>query len=65
MEQEAQAHPWMFVGTTAPTEPSYVQLGFVYSHTLKNFFTNNYPAPIFEDGVQCIDMRYSKRRLRP
>ena len=58
-------HPWMFVGTTAPTEPFYAQLGFAYSHTVKNFFVDNYPEPIFEDGIQCIDMRYLKRRIKP
>lgn len=63
MTEEAAAHAWMYVGTTAPTEPFYVQLGFAYSHTVTNFFTDNYPAPIFEDGMQCIDMRYLKRRL--
>lgn len=65
MEAEAPTHPRIFVGTTAPTEPFYAQLGFTYSHTVKNFFVDNYPEPIFEDGIQCIDMRYSKRRLRP
>ena len=65
MEAEALTHYWMFVGTTAPTEPFYAQLGFSYSHTIRNFFVDNYPEPIFEDGIQCIDMRYSKRRLRP
>lgn len=65
MAAEAPTHPWMFVGTTAPTEPFYARLGFAYSHTVKNFFVDNYPEPIFEDGIQCIDMRYLKRRIKP
>ena len=65
MAEEGLTHTWMYVGTTLPTEPFYAQLGFVYSHTVKNFFVDNYPEPIYEDGVQCVDMRYSKRRLQP
>lgn len=64
METEAEDHPWIYVGTTAPTEPFYLQLGFAFSHTVSRFFVDNYPEPLFEDGVQCVDMRYLKRRLR-
>lgn len=65
MEAEVPAYPWMFVGTTTPTESFYAQLGFAYFNTVKNSFVNNYQEPIFENGIQCIDMRYLKRRLRP
>jgi N-acetylglutamate synthase-like GNAT family acetyltransferase len=53
----------MFVGTTSSTAPFYNKLGFEYSHTVSNFFTDNYPEPIFEGEVQCIDMMYLKRKL--
>lgn len=54
----------MLVGTTLPTEPFYLRSGFVYSHTVKNFFLDHYPEPIFEGDVQCIDMRYLRRPIR-
>lgn len=34
----------------------YKKCGFAYSHTIKNFFKDNYPEPILENGVQCVDM---------
>lgn len=65
MQEEARQHAVMLVGTTKPTEPFYRSLGFAYSHTVERFFVDNYPEPIYEDGVQCVDMRYLKRRLQP
>ena len=58
---EAPRADKIYVGTTLPTEPFYLHSGFVYSHTLRNFFIDNYPEPIFEGDVQCIDMRYLVR----
>ncbi|MGM9580476.1 MAG: hypothetical protein ACI3U2_04470 [Anaerovibrio sp.] len=37
--------------------------GFTRHHSIKNFFTNNYDHPIFECGVQLVDMIYLQRRL--
>lgn len=34
----------------------YERRGFVFSHRLKNFFTDNYREPIVEEGVQLVDM---------
>ncbi len=34
----------------------YKRRGFVFSHRLKNFFTDNYREPIVEEGVQLVDM---------
>ena len=65
MDREAADYALMYVGTTAPTEGFYQSLGFVYSHTVEGFFVDNYPESIFEDGVQCVDMRYWKRRIQP
>jgi len=54
----------MMVGTTVPTAPFYRSLGFRDSHVVKNFFTENYPEPIFEGDVPCVDLYYLKKNLR-
>ena len=38
----------------------YKNFGFIYSHTVKDFFIDNYDHEIFEDGVQLKDMIYLK-----
>ena len=38
----------------------YHSCGFTESHRIKNFFTDNYDHPMFEDGKQLIDMIYLK-----
>ncbi|MCL2722588.1 MAG: GNAT family N-acetyltransferase [Treponema sp.] len=38
----------------------YKNLGFTYSHTIKDFFTDNYDHVMIEDGVQLKDMIYLK-----
>jgi len=38
----------------------YKNCGFVYSHTVKDFFVNNYDHKIFEKGKQLKDMIYLK-----
>ena len=38
----------------------YEKFGFSYSHTIKNFFVDNYDHQIFEDGKQLVDMIYLK-----
>lgn len=55
----------MQVGTgETPTILSfYKNCGFEISHRLKNFFTDNYNHPMFEDGIQLIDMVYLKKKL--
>ena len=53
----------MFVGTTNTAVPFYNKLGFHYSHTVKDFFIDNYPESIFEGNVQCVDMLYLKKEL--
>lgn len=54
----------MLVGTgDVPSSLSfYEKCGFVKSHRIKNFFTDNYDHPIFEDGKQLVDMVYLKRK---
>ena len=39
----------------------YGKNGFYLSHRLHNFFTDNYDHPMFEDGVQLVDMVYLKK----
>ena len=50
-------------GDSPMTIPFYEKCGFVRSHSLPNFFTDNYDHPIFECGVQLIDMIYLQRKL--
>jgi ribosomal protein S18 acetylase RimI-like enzyme len=53
----------MLVGTgDVPSSLSfYHRCGFTESHRIKNFFTDNYDHPMFEDGKQLVDMVYLKR----
>lgn len=59
----AERFQTMLVGTSDTMIPFYQRFGFVFSHMEPNFFTRNYPDPIWEDGVQCIDMTYLKKDL--
>ena len=43
--------------------PFYEKCGFVRSHSIPNFFTDNYDHPIFECGVQLVDMVYLQKPL--
>ena len=45
------------------TVPFYEKCGFVRSHSIPNFFTDNYDHPIFECGVQLVDMVYLQKPL--
>lgn len=50
-------------GDSPLTIPFYEKCGFVRSHRILNFFTENYDHPIFECGVQLVDMIYLQRKL--
>lgn len=41
----------------------YQKNGFRISHRIKNFFTDNYEHPMYDDGVQLVDMVYLNRSL--
>jgi GNAT superfamily N-acetyltransferase len=41
----------------------YQKNGFRTSHRIANFFTDNYDHPMFDNGVQLVDMVYLKRNL--
>lgn len=50
-------------GDSPLTLPFYEACGFRRSHTAANFFLDNYDHPIFEGGVQLIDMIYLSKTL--
>ena len=50
-------------GDSPLTIPFYEKCGFVRPHNIPNFFTDNYDHPIYECGVQLIDMVYLQRCL--
>lgn len=50
-------------GDSPLTIPFYEKCGFERHHTIKNFFIDNYDHPIFEFGVQLIDMIYMQRPI--
>ncbi len=41
----------------------YEKNGFQISHRVKNFFTDNYDHPMFDNGVQLVDMIYLCKHL--
>lgn len=56
----------MLVGTgeTPSILAFYNHCGFEYTHRIERFFTDNYEHPIFEEGIQLVDMIYLKKDLR-
>lgn len=50
-------------GDSPATIPFYEACGFRRHHLVKNFFTNHYDHPIYECGVQLVDMVYLERKL--
>ncbi len=50
-------------GDSPLTIPFYEACGFTRSHTVKNFFTENYDHPIYECGVRLTDMIYLRLEL--
>lgn len=53
----------MLVGTgdSPLTVPFYKKCGFTEHHRVTNFFTDNYDHPIYEEGIQLVDMVYLSR----
>lgn len=58
-------HSVLQVGTgdSPLTIPFYEKCGFIRTHIIKNFFTDNYDHPIYEDGVRLIDMIYLQKKM--
>ena len=50
-------------GDSPLTVPFYEKCGFVRSHKIENFFTDNYDHPIYECGVQLTDMIYLQKYI--
>ena len=50
-------------GDSPATIGFYIKCGFSHSHIIKNFFTDNYNHPIYEEGVKLVDMIYLRRVL--
>ena len=50
-------------GDSPLTIPFYEKCGFIRSHRIANFFTDNYDHPIYECGVRLIDMVYLQKHL--
>ena len=50
-------------GDSPLTIPFYEKCGFTCSHRIPNFFTDHYDHPIYEAGVQLVDMVYLQRNL--
>lgn len=50
-------------GDSPLTIPFYEKCGFVRSHSIKNFFIDNYKHPIYECGIQLVDMIYLQKNI--
>lgn len=50
-------------GDSPLTIPFYEKCGFVRSHVVPRFFTDHYDHPIFECGIQLVDMIYLQKQL--
>ena len=50
-------------GDSSLTIPFYEKCGFVRSHSIKDFFTDNYDHPIYEAGIQLVDMIYLQKNI--
>lgn len=64
-EKYAGKYTTLQVGTgdSPLTVPFYEKCGFKRHHIIKDFFLNNYDHPIFEAGVQLVDMVYLRKDL--
>ena len=50
-------------GDSPLTIPFYEKCGFVRSHSIKDFFIDNYDHPIYEAGTQLVDMIYLQKKI--
>lgn len=50
-------------GDSLLTIPFYEKCGFIRSHSIKNFFIDNYDHPIYETGTQLVDMIYLQKKI--
>ncbi len=50
-------------GDCPSTIPFYESCGFRRHHRVKDFFTDHYDHPIYDSGVQLVDMVYLQRKM--
>ena len=50
-------------GDSPLTIPFYEKFRFIRSHSIQNFFTDNYDHPIYEAGIQLVDMIYLRKKI--
>ena len=50
-------------GDSPATRPFYERCGFVFHHRIERFFSDHYDHPIYERGMQLVDMVYLQRAL--
>lgn len=50
-------------GDSPATIPFYEKCGFIRTHSIKNFFIDNYDHPIYDGGVQLKDMIYLQKNI--
>lgn len=50
-------------GDSPLTIPFYEKCGFIRSHVIPNFFTDNYDHPIYECGIKLVDMVYLQKPI--
>ena len=64
-EKYAGIYKTLQVGTgdSPLTIPFYEKCGFKRHHLIKNFFLENYDHPIFEEGIQLVDMVYLRKEI--
>jgi ribosomal protein S18 acetylase RimI-like enzyme len=58
---------FMQVGTSDATRDTirfYTRCGFQYAYRIKNFFIDNYQNPVYDSGIQCVDMVVLNRSLK-
>lgn len=58
-------HSVLQVGTgdSPLTIPFYEKCGFIRTRIIRNFFTDNYDHPIYEDGIRLVDMIYLQKKM--
>lgn len=54
---------WVGTGDSPSAIPFYEACGFRRHHLVRNFFIDHYDHPIYECGVQLVDMVYLEREL--
>ncbi len=54
---------YMEIGTGFPLVPYYEKRGYIYHRTIKNFFVDNYSAPVIDNGILLKDMEVLRKEI--